>query len=78
MRQILTLMRPNLECSFFFFCVSLETYENARPVLNKAPENVPTDRLIWIAAAKLEEANGNTEMVSKIIERGGVTGLPSS
>lgn len=47
----------------------LETYENARKVLNKARENIPTDRHIWTTAAKLEEANGNTQMVEKIIER---------
>lgn len=47
----------------------LETYENARRVLNKARENIPTDRHIWITAAKLEEANGNTQMVEKIIDR---------
>ena len=39
-------------------------------MLNKARENIPTDRQIWIAAAKLEEANGNENMVPKIIERG--------
>lgn len=50
----------------------LETYEKARQVLNKARENVPTDRQIWISAAKLEEANGNTAMVEKIVERGGL------
>jgi len=38
--------------------------------LNKARENIPTDRQIWITAAKLEEANGNTPLVDKIIERG--------
>jgi hypothetical protein len=48
----------------------LETYENARKVLNKARENIPTDRQIWITAAKLEEANGNIHMVEKIVERG--------
>lgn len=36
----------------------LETYDNARKVLNKARENVPTDRQIWVTAAKLEEAHG--------------------
>ena len=45
-------------------------YENARKVLNKARENIPTDRQIWITAAKLEEANANTNMVAKIIDRG--------
>ena len=49
----------------------LETYENARKVLNKARENIPTDRQIWITAAKLEEAHGNYPMVPKIVERGG-------
>jgi len=48
----------------------LETYENARRVLNKARESIPTDRQIWIHASKLEEANENHEMVPKIIERG--------
>lgn len=47
----------------------LETYENARKVLNKARENIPTDRQIWTTAAKLEEANGNHQMVDRIIER---------
>ena len=48
----------------------METYDKARIVLNKAREHIPTDRKIWITAAKLEEAHGNTDMVSKIIERG--------
>lgn len=38
-------------------------------VLNKARESIPTDRQIWIMAAKLEEANGRVEMVEKIIDR---------
>ena len=37
----------------------LETYENARTVLNEAREAVPTDHTIWVNAAKLEEAQGN-------------------
>jgi len=41
-------------------------------VLNKARENIPTDRHIWISAAKLEEAQENYHMVPKIIERGGL------
>ena len=40
-------------------------------MLNKARENIPTDRNIWITAAKLEEAHENYHMVPKIIERGG-------
>ena len=48
----------------------LETYDNARKVLNKAREHIPTDRQIWITAAKLEEANNNNNMVEKIVERG--------
>ena len=38
--------------------------------MNKARENIPTDRQIWITAAKLEEANSNLPMVEKIIDRG--------
>lgn len=37
--------------------------------MNKARQNIPTDRSIWITAAKLEEANENSVMVEKIIER---------
>lgn len=48
----------------------LENYDNARKVLNKARECIPTDRKIWITAAKLEEANGNRNNVTKIIDRG--------
>lgn len=55
----------------------LETYENARKVLNKARENIPTDKQIWTTAAKLEEANGNHNMVEKIIERA-ITSLSSN
>lgn len=67
-----------LKTVLFLWCLSvqlwlalarLETYENARKVLNKARENIPTDRHIWITAAKLEEANGNTQMVEKIVDR---------
>ncbi len=47
----------------------LETYENARIVLNKARQAIPTEPQIWITAAKLEEANGNAENVDAIIRR---------
>jgi pre-mRNA-processing factor 6 len=39
-------------------------------VLNKARQAVPTDAQIWITAAKLEEAQGNSGMVDKIVSRG--------
>ena len=39
-------------------------------VLNKARENIPTDRQIWITASKLEESQENLHMVPKIVERG--------
>ena len=35
----------------------------------QARERIPTDRTIWISAAKLEEAKGNEAMVEKIVER---------
>lgn len=47
----------------------LETYENARIVLNKAREALPTEPQIWLAAAKLEEANGNVKNVDAIISK---------
>ncbi|KAF7062197.1 hypothetical protein CFC21_068825 [Triticum aestivum] len=48
----------------------LETYDKARKVLNKAREKLDKEPAIWITAAKLEEANENTQSVSKMIERG--------
>ncbi|KAG7615011.1 unnamed protein product [Arabidopsis thaliana] len=55
----------------------LETYAESKKVLNKAREKLPKEPAIWITAAKLEEANGkldeandNTAMVGKIIDRG--------
>ncbi|XBH58546.1 hypothetical protein VPH35_079959 [Triticum aestivum] len=52
--------------------VELETYDQARKVLNKAREKLDKEPAIWITftAAKLEEANENTQSVSKTIERG--------
>eukprot|EP00164_Ancoracysta_twista_P004398 GFYU01005929.1.p1 GENE.GFYU01005929.1~~GFYU01005929.1.p1 ORF type:complete len:962 (-),score=313.69 GFYU01005929.1:140-3025(-) len=47
----------------------LEDYEQARKVLNKARLAISTEPLIWITAAQLEEANGNTATVPKIIQR---------
>ena len=47
----------------------LETYENARAVLNKAREKLPTEYSIWVNAAKLEEAQGNGATVAKVINR---------
>lgn len=47
----------------------LESYDNAKKILNKARQAVPTDPAIWINAAKLEEAQGNSDMVGKIISR---------
>lgn len=47
----------------------LETYQNGRKVLNKAREKIPTEPQIWITASKLEEANGNIDLVDRIIEK---------
>ena len=38
-------------------------------MLNKARETIPTEPQIWITAAKLEEANGNLDLVDRIIEK---------
>ena len=61
---------PTLSVQLWLALAKLESYENARRVLNKARENIPTDRKIWISAAKLEEANNNMVNVNKIIDRG--------
>lgn len=47
----------------------LETYDNARKVLNKAREHIPTDRQIWLCAARLEETRGQKEMVDRIVQK---------
>eukprot|EP00954_Amorphochlora_amoebiformis_P023584 1360996-Amorphochlora_amoeboformis.AAC.1 len=47
----------------------LETYKNARKVLNRARKAIPTEPQIWITAAKLEEANGNIQNVETIISK---------
>ena len=51
-------------------CSTGNIHYNARAVLNKARENIPTDRKIWISASRLEKAHENFKMVPKIIERG--------
>jgi len=47
----------------------LETYDNARGVLNKARQAIPTDHQIWLTAAKLEEAHDHQEVVGKLISK---------
>ncbi|KAH6804388.1 hypothetical protein C2S51_032635 [Perilla frutescens var. frutescens] len=48
----------------------LETCGNARKVLNRAREKLCKELDVWMATTMLEEANGNSDMVGKIIERG--------
>ena len=55
----------------------LERYDNARKVLNRARQAIPTEPAIWISAAKLEEAQGNHAMVQKILDRG-ITSLKAN
>ena len=72
LKYFIILIFDNL-CVYFQLWLALarlENYNNARKVLNKARENIPTDRQVWISAAKLEEAYDNIPMVEKIIERG--------
>ncbi|KAJ3333929.1 Pre-mRNA-processing factor 6 [Blyttiomyces sp. JEL0837] len=47
----------------------LESYENARKVINKARQAIPTSHEVWLAAAKLEDQKGNQTMVETIIPR---------
>lgn len=48
----------------------IENYKNARAILNEARKKIPYEPLIWISAAKLEEAEGNIDNVSILIDRG--------
>jgi len=47
----------------------LETYENARRVLNDARKACVGSHEVWITAAKLEEAHGNSKMIDVIVQR---------
>jgi pre-mRNA-processing factor 6 len=47
----------------------LETYDNAKKVLNKAREANPTDAMIWVTAAELEEANDHPVVMENIIKK---------
>jgi hypothetical protein len=38
-------------------------------VLNRARKALPAEQSIWITAAQLEEANGNSDMADKIVNR---------
>lgn len=48
---------------------NLQPYESAKVTLNEAREKNPGSKKIWIRAARLEELNGKTKMVSKIVKR---------
>lgn len=68
------LLQRAVECvpqslSLWLALARLETYESARTVLNRARRALPTEPLIWVHAARLEEAQGNLEMVPKILTR---------
>ena len=47
----------------------LETYDNARKVLNSARKTIRTSYEIWITAARLEEQQGNGERVEVVVTR---------
>ena len=47
----------------------LESYENARRVLNKAAQHLPSEPLIWVTAAQLEEAHGHHHVAEKVVVR---------
>ena len=48
----------------------LETYDNAQAVLNSARQAIPNNPVVWITAAKLEEANQHAERVERIVRKG--------
>uniref|UniRef100_M8C4I5 Pre-mRNA-processing factor 6 n=1 Tax=Aegilops tauschii TaxID=37682 RepID=M8C4I5_AEGTA len=71
-RQLIQRGSPRMKMFGSRHAARLETYDQARKVLNKAREKLDKEPAIWITftAAKLEEANENTQSVSKTIERG--------
>ena len=65
----LNVINPLEATDLWLALAKLENYENARRVLNKARATIPTEKMIWITAAKLEEANGKPEKCDVIITR---------
>lgn len=55
--------------SIWIALAKLEDYKNARKVLNTACKKIPTDHTIWVHAAKLEETEGNFEIVPKLLKK---------
>jgi pre-mRNA-processing factor 6 len=47
----------------------LESYDNAKLVLNTAIQTIPTDHNIWISASMLEESQGNHKKVFDMIKK---------
>ncbi|KAI9183452.1 U4/U6 x U5 tri-snRNP complex subunit Prp1 [Blastocladiella emersonii ATCC 22665] len=58
------------EVDMWLTLAKLETYDNARKVLNTARKQIPTSHEIWIAAGMLEESQGNVASVNMIISKG--------
>lgn len=57
-------MMPPILCAYIAM-----TNAALSQVLNKARQAIPTEATIWISAAKLEESQGHSEMVGKVIAR---------
>jgi len=56
---------------FWLALAKLETYQEAKKVLNQARRALPTELAIWITAAKLEESHAEKrEVIDKIIQNG--------
>eukprot|EP01062_Namystynia_karyoxenos_P078607 TRINITY_DN8125_c1_g1_i1.p1 TRINITY_DN8125_c1_g1~~TRINITY_DN8125_c1_g1_i1.p1 ORF type:complete len:965 (+),score=342.99 TRINITY_DN8125_c1_g1_i1:88-2982(+) len=68
-----TLLGRAVECvnsvDLWLALARLETYDKAKKVLNAAREANPTEAIIWITAAELEEAAGNKEGMERIIRK---------
>ncbi|KAJ3223282.1 hypothetical protein HK099_001323 [Clydaea vesicula] len=59
-----------LSIELWLALAKLETYQNARRILNKARGINQTSHEIWIAAARLEEKHGDPDKVDMIIKTG--------
>jgi len=61
----------NLQCTeLYLWLAKLESeFEASKNVLNKAITNVPSDHVIWIAAAQLQEENGHEKECASLVKR---------
>eukprot|EP01064_Diplonema_japonicum_P011298 TRINITY_DN18578_c1_g1_i1.p1 TRINITY_DN18578_c1_g1~~TRINITY_DN18578_c1_g1_i1.p1 ORF type:complete len:939 (+),score=249.69 TRINITY_DN18578_c1_g1_i1:57-2873(+) len=67
------MLRRAVECvnnvDLWLALAKLETYQNAKKILNTASQQNRAEAVMWIAAAQLEESVGNKDSLDRIIRK---------